>query len=98
MDALFDLLLKNHVLGEVAAYISVFEWQKRGLPHSHTLLILKDDFKPRSPHDVDQLVKSGTSCSRYRSGIAPFSVFSNNPSSVWEHESRVTLHERWIVY
>ncbi|CDW58780.1 Helitron like N domain containing protein [Trichuris trichiura] len=40
------------------AYVFVYEWQKRGLPHTHTLLIMDEDEKTRSPNDVDRLVRA----------------------------------------
>ncbi|VDL83924.1 unnamed protein product, partial [Nippostrongylus brasiliensis] len=46
-------LFKRHILGEVQAYVMVTEFQKRGLPHCHMLLILKNDFKPRIGSEVD---------------------------------------------
>ena len=41
VDALMKDLTQNHVLGEVAAHLCVIEFQKRGLPHAHILLIMK---------------------------------------------------------
>lgn len=58
VNSMFEDLLRRHVLGEVKAYIYVFEWQKRGLPHVHTLLIMTDGTKPRHPNDVDRLVSA----------------------------------------
>ncbi|VDL81296.1 unnamed protein product [Nippostrongylus brasiliensis] len=46
-------LFKRHIFGEVQAYVMVTEFQKRGLPHCHMLLILKNDFKPRIGTEVD---------------------------------------------
>lgn len=34
-------LFKRNIFGEIAAYTYVIEYQKRGLPHAHFLLILK---------------------------------------------------------
>jgi hypothetical protein len=39
-NALLKDLLHNGVLGTTVADIHVVEWQKRGLPHSHILIIL----------------------------------------------------------
>ena len=52
---LHDLLKKN-ILGKVIGHIYVIEFQKRGLPHAHILLILDNQSKPRSPDDYDKLV------------------------------------------
>lgn len=50
------LLLEKHVFGRVAAYVYVVEFQKRGLPHAHFLLILEPEFKLRCPEDFDRFV------------------------------------------
>ena len=52
-QVLLDKLLKEHVLGKVVAYSWVIEFQKRGLPHAHLLIILRGADKPRTPEDVD---------------------------------------------
>ena len=38
--------------------IYVIEFQKRGLPHAHALLILDSNTKPRSSDDFDKLVSA----------------------------------------
>ena len=49
LTALLKKLTVEHVLGEVKAYTYVIEWQKRGLPHAHILLIFKNRSKIRTP-------------------------------------------------
>ena len=44
------------VLGRLIAILVIKEWQKRGLPHVHILIILHPDDKPRSPQDIDKIV------------------------------------------
>lgn len=56
LQALLDDLLKKHVLGVVIGYVCVIEFQKRGLPHAHMLLILSNEDKLRSVEDVDSLI------------------------------------------
>lgn len=58
VDALFDDLLNRDILGHVAAYISVFERQKRGLPHVHMLLTMAENSKPRTSEDIDKIVQA----------------------------------------
>jgi len=41
LRSLMDLLTKQKYFGDVAAYVHVTEFQKRGLPHEHILLIMK---------------------------------------------------------
>src|SRR6266540_4147235 len=50
-----DLFVKD-VLGKVIAHVHVIEFQKRGLPHAHILMILSPEDKPKTPEDFDKLV------------------------------------------
>ena len=45
-------------MGRVAAYTHVIEFQKRGLPHAHILLIFEHESKPKSATYVDRLVSA----------------------------------------
>lgn len=49
-------ILKKNIFGKVAAYTYVIEFQKRGLPHAHFLLILEHDFKMYEPKEYDEIV------------------------------------------
>ncbi|KAK0417482.1 hypothetical protein QR680_013035 [Steinernema hermaphroditum] len=51
-----DDIVKKGVVGKVRAYVNVIEFQKRGLPHVHMLLILEEPYKLRTAEDVDSLV------------------------------------------
>ncbi|XP_024310358.1 uncharacterized protein LOC112268667 [Brachypodium distachyon] len=55
---LMDLLTKQKHFGEVAAYVHVTEFQKRGLPHEHTLLIMKAWSKLKTPDDYDKVISA----------------------------------------
>ncbi|MCO5591323.1 hypothetical protein L7F22_045305 [Adiantum nelumboides] len=50
-------VLKQNLFGKVVGYMSVVEFQKRGLPHSHTLLVLDSICKPRTTSDYDRMVE-----------------------------------------
>ena len=50
-----DLFVKG-ILGRVIAHVHVIEFQKRGLPHAHILMILTPEDKPKTPEDYDNLV------------------------------------------
>jgi hypothetical protein len=60
----FDMKLKHllfevknqQIFGLVVAYCYVVEFQKRGLPHAHILLILSRDDQIITPEQVDQLI------------------------------------------
>ncbi|XP_071904281.1 uncharacterized protein [Coffea arabica] len=51
-------LFKKQIFGEVAAYTYVIEFQKRGLPHAHFLIILKPAFKLYTIEDYDRIVSA----------------------------------------
>ena len=55
-DQLMQDLKSGHVLGRVVAHMNVIEFQKRGLPHVHILLILADCDRIMSPEFVDSAV------------------------------------------
>ncbi len=46
---LIDDFTKRQIFGKVKAYVYVIEFQKRGLPHSHILLIMDNNDKPKNP-------------------------------------------------
>ena len=50
--------IKRGVLGNVLAQIHVIEFQKRGLPHAHILIILRPEDKIRGRELIDQLVSA----------------------------------------
>ncbi|GBC01417.1 hypothetical protein RclHR1_04190001 [Rhizophagus clarus] len=58
LQELLKDLCKNHYLGKVATYIYVIEFQKRGLPHAHILLIFSQDSKLHSVKDYDSIISA----------------------------------------
>ncbi|XP_019413906.1 PREDICTED: uncharacterized protein LOC109325794 [Lupinus angustifolius] len=48
-------VIDKGVLGNVKSYMYVTEFQKRGLPHVHMLLILENNDKLRSPQEYDAI-------------------------------------------
>jgi Helitron helicase-like domain at N-terminus len=53
---LIDDLLYNHVLGKTVADVYTIEFQKRGLPHAHILLIMDHDDKIRDGEFMDNII------------------------------------------
>ncbi|XP_078440852.1 uncharacterized protein LOC144710886 [Wolffia australiana] len=53
---LLHLLIEKEVLGKVNGHVYVVEFQKRGLPHAHMLLVLDTPHKPKTPEDIDKTV------------------------------------------
>ena len=56
LKALVNNLLKKHVLGRTVADVYVIEFQKRGLPHVHILLIMEPDNKVRDVSQIDNII------------------------------------------
>ena len=51
------LIVKGH-FGKVKAWAHVTEFQKRGLPHEHFLLIMDSSAKLSSPDDYDKYISA----------------------------------------
>ena len=46
LTKLIDVLTKSHVYGDTRCWMYTVEWQKRGLPHAHILVWLKEKLRP----------------------------------------------------
>jgi len=57
-DALMKGLLKDGWCGRVCAHCYAIEFQKRGLPHAHILIIFRASDKVRTVDDVDDLISA----------------------------------------
>lgn len=58
LQDLKDQLFKKAIFGKVPSNVHVIEFQKRGFPHAHMLIILKSDFKITSPDQFDKFVRA----------------------------------------
>jgi hypothetical protein len=58
--ALLEVLTKKKLFGEVLAFVYRIEWQARGMPHAHMLIILKT--KILSPRHIDEIVWAEIPC------------------------------------
>ena len=56
LQELLTDIKEKHVLGKPVAMVHVIEFQKRGLPHAHLLIVLDDDSKLKDMHDIDSLI------------------------------------------
>ena len=56
-ELLHELTVK-HVLGVPVAHVHVVEFQKRGLPHVHMLIILSPETKLREVDDIDSTISA----------------------------------------
>lgn len=55
---LIKLLMKDQIFGKALAYVATIEFQKRGLPHLHLLLILSKKDKQRLIDNVDDFISA----------------------------------------
>lgn len=58
LQDLKDQLFKKEIFGKVAAYVYVIEFQKRGLPHAHILIIFQNSHKITNPDQYDNYVSA----------------------------------------
>ncbi|UYV63730.1 hypothetical protein LAZ67_2005450, partial [Cordylochernes scorpioides] len=58
LDVLLEQILKNDFFGKAIASIHVIEFQKRGLPHAHILIILTPEDKPNTVERIDQFISA----------------------------------------
>jgi ATP-dependent DNA helicase PIF1 len=72
LEVMKKKLMENDILGKVWAYVYVVQFQKRGLPHAHFLLIMKRKWKLTCPEQYDVLIsaelpnkKSSLSCIKW---------------------------------
>ena len=56
MEEFENLLMKKHVLGVVVNLIYIVEWQKRGLPHLHSIVTIKDSHRTKSIREINKVV------------------------------------------
>ena len=55
LAALMHVIRVNQIFGEVICFMYTVEWQKRGLPHAHILIWLRDRIRLS---DIDQIVSA----------------------------------------
>ena len=56
LTALLDELVKGAIFGVVTAFLATVEFQKRGLPHAHILLIVQESDRLTTPEQVDSVI------------------------------------------
>ena len=54
--AIIDLVHKDGIFGTTVAYVYTIEFQKRGLPHMHSLIFLKEPYKINTPQAIDSCI------------------------------------------
>ena len=57
-EHLILLITKKKYFGDLSAQVHVVEFQKRGLPHAHILVTLKDGYKLTTVNDIDKFTSA----------------------------------------
>lgn len=55
LKSLIDFIVKYSIFGITRCLLYTIEWQKRGLPHAHILVWLKDRIRPE---EIDQIISA----------------------------------------
>ena len=58
LEQLMKDLTKGELFGQLAGHLRVVEWQKRGLPHAHILIILKEFDRNITPEFFDSIISA----------------------------------------
>jgi hypothetical protein len=58
LQAMRKILMEKDILGNVKTYVYVVEFQKRGLPHAHFLLIVERKYKLTCPKQYDMIISA----------------------------------------
>ncbi|XP_012852527.1 PREDICTED: uncharacterized protein LOC105972131 [Erythranthe guttata] len=56
LDSLMSDLKKGKIFGRIRAYVFTIEFQKRGHPHAHILILLHNEDKPKTSKDIDKII------------------------------------------
>ncbi|XP_028097227.1 uncharacterized protein LOC114297068 [Camellia sinensis] len=83
MEQLKDDIIKHQIFGKVIAYVYVIEFQKRGLPHMHLLLILAPGQKPLSPDTYDSIVSAELPDKKKTSSFVFYGGQTHNAWTLW---------------
>ncbi|POM75465.1 Helitron helicase-like protein [Phytophthora palmivora] len=85
--------LDEELLGIQAARVHVVEYQKRGLPHAHILLILRPEDKPTSAEDVDNIVSAELPDKENHPVL--YATVISSMLHLWTAKSTQSMHEKW---
>jgi len=84
----YDFVIKKGFFGKVAVWAHVTEFQKRGLPHEHFLLIMESSSKLSGPDDFDKYISAE---------LPDEKKYPLLHELVCKHMSLVCLHARWCM-
>ena len=81
-DQVINDLTKCHIFGQCVAHLWVVEFQKRGLPHVHILIILAHGDRPKTKEEVDNIVSAELPPSPHEEGITEEEKATRKP--LWD--------------
>ena len=58
LKIIIEEIYKKGIFGKAVAYVYTIEFQKRGLPHAHILVFLKDGEKILTPADINTTIRA----------------------------------------
>ncbi|XP_023771820.1 uncharacterized protein LOC111920477 [Lactuca sativa] len=90
-----EQLFKRHVLGEVGAYAYVIEFQKRGLPHAHFLLIMTPEWKLTNADHYDKYPRQFNETTTQ--GKDAYPVYRRRDTGIVVKKQGIMMDNRWVV-
>ncbi|KAF1854814.1 hypothetical protein Lal_00026526 [Lupinus albus] len=101
-EQLREDVIDKGVLGNVKSYMYVTEFQKRGLPHVHMLLILENNDKLRSPEEYDAIVRAEIpnyeeEPELHNVGSDSYPEYKRRNDEPVSLNRRFTIDNRWVV-
>ena len=75
------------IFGKRVAQLRIIEFQKKGLPHAHVLVILRNDFSIKTPHQIDEMFSAEIP------PLPPPSLPTDTPNEIAAHQQMTRLRE-----
>ncbi|KAL2998223.1 hypothetical protein AAZX31_09G086000 [Glycine max] len=58
LNHLMNDLKSGHAFGPIVGFVYTIEWQKKGFPHAHILILLHPSNKYPNPEDIDNIIST----------------------------------------
>ncbi|XP_071680445.1 uncharacterized protein [Lolium perenne] len=102
LEELKNKLFQKDILGKVKAYVYVVEFQKRGLPHAHFLLIMEGRYKLTCPEQYDKLISAELPNKikypeLYKMGKDSYPLYRRRNDGCKVMVRKAWLDNRWVV-
>ena len=76
----------------------IVEFQKRGLPHAHILLILENSHKPHTPEHVETIISTEIPDQAQYPELYETVVNCMLHGSLWTVSNGCIMHEKWKIF